>query len=35
MQCQFCGKRPAVVHFTQIENQKKSEWLRCMKWMLA
>ena len=31
MQCQFCGKRPAVVHFTQIENQKKSEYHVCEK----
>ena len=31
MQCQLCGKRPAVVHFTQIENNKKSEYHVCEK----
>jgi protein arginine kinase activator len=25
MQCEHCGKRPAVVHFTEIVNNKKSE----------
>ena len=31
MQCQLCGKRPAVVHFTQIENNKKAEFHVCEK----
>ena len=29
MQCQLCGKRPAVVHFTEIVNNKKSEYHVC------
>ncbi len=31
MQCQMCGKRPAVVHFTEIVNNKKSEYHVCEK----
>jgi len=31
MQCQICGKRPAVVHFTEIVNNKKSEYHVCEK----
>ena len=31
MQCQSCGKRPAVVHFTEIVNNKKSELHLCEK----
>ena len=31
MQCQLCGKRPAVVHFTEIVNNKKSEYHVCEK----
>ena len=31
MQCQVCGKRPAVVHFTEIVNNKKSEVHVCEK----
>lgn len=31
MQCQLCGKRPAVVHFTEIVNNKKSEVHVCEK----
>jgi len=31
MQCQICGKRPAVVHFTEIVNNKKSEFHVCEK----
>ncbi len=29
MQCQICGKRPAVVHFTEIVNNKKTEYHVC------
>jgi protein arginine kinase activator len=31
MQCQVCGKKPAVVHFTEIVNNKKSEVHVCEK----
>jgi protein arginine kinase activator len=31
MQCQLCGKRPAIVHFTEIVNNKKSEYHVCEK----
>ena len=31
MQCQICGKKPAVVHFTEIVNNKKSEYHVCEK----
>lgn len=31
MQCQSCGKNPAVVHFTEIVNNKKSEYHLCEK----
>lgn len=31
MQCQICGKKPAVVHFTEIVNNKKSEFHVCEK----
>jgi len=31
MQCEFCGKRPASVHFTEIVNNKKSEHHVCEK----
>jgi protein arginine kinase activator len=31
MQCQLCGKRPAVVHFTEIVNNKKSDYHVCEK----
>jgi len=31
MQCQICGKRPAVVHFTEIVNNKKSDHHVCEK----
>jgi len=31
MQCQLCGKRPAVVHFTEIVNNKKSDHHVCEK----
>ena len=31
MQCQICGKRPAVVHFTEIVNNKKAEYHVCEK----
>jgi protein arginine kinase activator len=31
MQCQICGKNPAVVHFTEIVNNKKSEYHVCEK----
>ena len=31
MQCQICAKRPAVVHFTEIVNNKKSEYHVCEK----
>ncbi len=31
MQCQICGKRSAVVHFTEIVNNKKSEFHVCEK----
>jgi len=31
MQCQLCSKRPAVVHFTEIVNNKKSEYHVCEK----
>lgn len=31
MQCQICGKRPATVHFTEIVNNKKSEFHVCEK----
>lgn len=31
MQCQLCGKRPAIVHFTEIVNNKKDEYHVCEK----
>ncbi len=31
MQCQICGKKPAIVHFTEIVNNKKSEFHVCEK----
>src|SRR3954467_15838449 len=31
MQCQLCSKRPAIVHFTEIVNNKKSEYHVCEK----
>src|SRR5258708_23993069 len=31
MQCQICGKRPAVVHCTEIVNNKKAEYHVCEK----